>query len=463
MTTASASPEAIGRATMLLEREAGIACPPSRERELLKALEVGRRAAGAADLPEYISLLESRPTLLDDLVDAISVGETYFFRDTAQFALLRTRILPELIREHGTALRVWSAGCASGEEAYSLAIALAEAGVTPTMPILATDISRAALRRGETASYGAWSFRGVPDAVRERYFVAEGGRLHLVDAIRRRVRFEWLNLAASTYPSLHSGVSGMHLILCRNVLIYLTPNAVAEVARNLHAALAPGGWLLTSPTDPLLAELAPLAPVIGDASLVYRRDPPAGPAASSAAAWPAHDIRRPAPLPPALSVPVAVSKTVHAPDRVRRREPAAQPVPDGVEALCELAHASIGRGDLAEAERVLSGAVARHPLDARLRYLSTVLFLELGRDADAASAARHALYLDPGLALASVALGSALRRSGDLRGARQAYRTAAATLARRPPEEELDLGDGERAGGLLRTVRSLLALVGDER
>lgn len=458
----SASPEAIERATMLLEREAGIASPPSRERELLKALEAGRRAAGATDLAAYISLLERRPALLDDLVDAISVGETYFFRDTAQFALIRTTILPELIREHGPALRIWSAGCASGEEAYSLAIALAEAGVTPAMPILATDISRAALRRGETASYGAWSFRGVPDAVRERYFVAEGGRLHLVDAIRRRVRFEWLNLAASTYPSLHSGVSGMHLILCRNVLIYLTPNAIAEVARNLHAALAPGGWLLTSPTDPLLAELAPLAPVIGDASLVYRRDPPAA-TASSAAAWPSHDILRPAPPAPAVSVPVAAPRAVRAPDRVRRREAAAQPVPDGVEALRDLAHASIGRGDLAEAERVLSGAVARHPLDAQLRYLSTVLFLELGRDADAASAARHALYLDPGLALAAVALGSALRRSGDLRGARQAYRTAAATLARRPPEEELALGDGERAGGLLRTVRSLLALVDDER
>ena len=453
MTTATAFPDVVERVTTLLAREAGIACPPSRERELLQALDAGRREADAPDLAAYVSLLEGRPALVDDLVDAVSVGETYFFRDPAQFALLRDHILPELVREHGTALRLWSAGCASGEEAYSLAIVLAEAGITPAMPVLGTDISRAALRRAEAASYGNWSFRGVPEAVCERYFVSEGGRLRLVDEIRRRVRFEWLNLAASTYPSPHSGVWGMHVIFCRNVLIYLTPDAVAAVARGLYAALAPGGWLVTSPTDPSLAELAPFTPVVGDGSLVYRRDPlgdassladPDGPDSALRAVGAAVLIAAPRPRPVT--------------DEAWRRGPETQPLVDAIDTLRDLARARTGGGDLAEAERVLTRAVAAHPLDAELRYLSAVLFLELGRDAEAAAAARQAVYLEPGLAVAAVALGSALRRVGDLRGARRAYRTAAAILAQRPPEEELALGDGERAGGLLRTVQSLLAL-----
>lgn len=454
MITASAFAEVVARATTLLAREAGIACPPSRERELLRALEGGRRDADAPDLAAYVSMLEEWPALLDDLVDAISVGETYFFRDTAQFAFLRDHILPELVREHGSALRLWSAGCASGEEAYSLAIALAEAGITPAMPVLGTDISRAALRRAEAASYGDWSFRGVPEAVRERYFVSEGRRLRLVDEIRRRVRFEWLNLAASTYSSLDSGVWGMHVIFCRNVLVYLNPDAVVAAARGLYAALAPGGWLVTSPTDPSLADFAPFRLVVGDASLVYRRDPPrdASSVASVAGIDDArHDVR--------AAVPIAAPTRRPATDEGWRHGPEAQPVVDTIDALRDDARARTGDGDLAEAERVLTRAVAAYPLDAELRYLSAVLFLELGRDAEAAAAARHALYLDPGLAVATVAVGSALRRVGDLRGARRAYRTAAAILVRRPPEEELALGDGERAGGLLRTVQSLLALV----
>lgn len=456
--TASASSEAIERVKMLLAREAGIDCPPSRQRELLNALEVGRRQAEAHDVAAYVSLLERRPALLDDLVDAVSIGETYFFRDAAQFALIRDRFLPELAREHGSVLRVWSAGCASGEEAYSLAIAFAEAGITPSVPILATDISRAALRRAEAASYGDWSFRGVPDAVRDRYFVADGRRLRVVDSIRRRVRFEWLNLAASTYPSLHSSVSGMHLILCRNVLIYLTPDAVAEVAASLHAALAPGGWLLTSPTDPPLAHLAPLTPVVGDASLVYFRDRPHD-ATTVPVVAPIGATGRRLGRTAGIAAPFLAPEARPGGDLGRRHEREAQPSAHGLEALRDLARAHIGVGDLAGAGQVLARAVAGYPLDAEARYLSAVLLLEMGRDAESAGAARQALYLEPDLALAAVALGTGLRRTGDLRGARRAYRTAATILRRRPPDEELPFGDGERAGGLLRTVQSLIALV----
>ncbi|MDO8505972.1 MAG: protein-glutamate O-methyltransferase CheR, partial [Candidatus Limnocylindria bacterium] len=118
------------------------------------------------------------------------------------------------------------------------------------------------------------------------------------------------------------------------------------------------------------------------------------------------------------------------------------------------------RGEHDEVARISARAVQAHPLDAELHYLHAVVLLEEGRDGEAAAAARRALYLEPRLAVAAIALGSALHRIADVHAARRAYRSAAALLARRPPDELVQLGDGERAGGLLRSVEALLALAG---
>ncbi len=461
MTTTVASEDALERTAAVLAREAGMACPPARRRDLARAVEEVCRSASIEDADAYLARLTEQPALLDDLVGALAVGETYFFRDPAQFALLRGTILPSLLREHGPALRVWSAGCASGEEAYSLAIALVEAGLTTAPPVLGTDISRAALRRAEAATYGRWSFRGVPEASRERYFERDGERFRIRDDVHARVRFGWLNLASESYPSLHSGIWGVHIAFCRNVLIYLTPEAVAHVARRLYDALAPGGWLLTSPSDPPLADLAPFVTVATGAGMVYRR-PRADAKQSTADALPA--------LHPLDSLVVttewideSTQKRTEPDMRDKPAEPPSRrPEPAGrstaaLEALRGRLRALADRGEHDEVARVLARAIAAHPLDAELHYLHAVVLLEQGHDGEAAAAARRALYLEPRLAVAAIALGSALHRGADVQAARRAYRSAAALLARRPSDELVELGDGEHVGGLLRSVESLLA------
>ncbi len=275
--TAAAADEAYERATRLLGERTGLAFPPAR----LGDVEAGiRRAMARARVPEaarYLTLVERGALPLDDLVAELTVGESYFFREPAQLECIRREILPEVgrLRGPGHGLRVWSAGCAAGEEPYSLAILLEEEGIAGAH-LLGTDISRPALARARAAAYGAWSLRGADERLVRRYFSrrADGG-LVLDDRIRRRVAFEYLNLAAGDYPLASTGTCGMDLILCRNVLIYLDRRTVRRVARGLFESLADGGWLVTGPSDPLLSGEAPYETVVTSAAVVYRRPAPA--------------------------------------------------------------------------------------------------------------------------------------------------------------------------------------------
>jgi chemotaxis protein methyltransferase CheR len=230
--------------------------------------------AGVQEVGDYLRRLETGQVAVADLVDEVAVCETYFFRQPAQFDFIRSHVLPDIWRRRGRAHRVraWSAGCASGEEAYSLAIVFEEMGVAEDAIILGTDISRTALERARAAAYGSRSLRGVEEAAVRRHFVRVGYHEILDDRIRRRVVFSRLNLATGGYPSLATHTWSMDLILCRNVLIYFDEATVAQVARRLHAALAGGGWIMTGATDPPLDAFAPFAAVITDRGVFYRRD-----------------------------------------------------------------------------------------------------------------------------------------------------------------------------------------------
>ena len=176
----------------------------------------------------YKQLEQSRTDspLWDRVISGLTVGETYFMRDSAQFAALRQDILPELIRrrQKERRLRIWSAGCASGEEPYSLAMVLSE--LIPdwerwSVLILGTDINKQSLARARQGLYKKWSFRQCDPGVSGRYFTPQEQRFQIKPDIARRVSFAYLNLAEDTYPSLITNTCAMDLILCRNVAIYL--------------------------------------------------------------------------------------------------------------------------------------------------------------------------------------------------------------------------------------------------
>ncbi|MEX1051070.1 MAG: protein-glutamate O-methyltransferase CheR, partial [Gemmatimonadales bacterium] len=265
--------ESLETAAAFVRRRTGLVFGDSRRSAFAAAIETHARRSAAGDIEAYLARLSVESALLDDLVADITVGETHFFRDTPQFDLIQNKVIPELLarRPADRPLRIWSAGCATGEEAYTLAIVAHELGLGDAARIVATDLSRAALAGARRGCYRRWSLRGVTPETEARYFEHHGDEFRFARELRDAVEFRYLNLAEDTYPSLASGIWGMDLILCRNVLIYFDAATVARVVGRLVRSLAPDGWLLLGASDPLATEFVPVDAVITTAGLAYRR------------------------------------------------------------------------------------------------------------------------------------------------------------------------------------------------
>ncbi|MFA6311055.1 MAG: protein-glutamate O-methyltransferase CheR [Sterolibacterium sp.] len=201
-------------------------------------------------------------------------GETYFFRDHGQFDLLRLRLLPALIesRRRARTLRLWSAGCASGEEAYSLAML-----VDMLLPerdgwsilILGSDIDETALAKARRGRYGQWSFRMTPPMLRQRYFRRTGDEWALDERIRCMVTFHVVDLIGEPFPG--GELQDMDLILCRNVFIYFGAEVVSTVARKLARALSKGGYLMSGHTELIGHRLPDMQSRLFVEGVVYQR------------------------------------------------------------------------------------------------------------------------------------------------------------------------------------------------
>jgi chemotaxis protein methyltransferase CheR len=245
----------------LLLAYSGLDFTERRHSELALGVRQAFASSTCNSLDEYYLLLQD-PTAgrmdLDRLINAVTVNESHFFRDAAQFDALYYQVLPELIQRKRPlrTLRIWSAGCASGEEPFSIAVLLRE--LMPdiddwSVTILATDINTEALNRAHAGVYGDWAFREErAKAWRPLYFRATGNRYQLRPELRRMVTFKWLNLAEPVYPSYETNTMLMDLILCRNVTIYFGEVVTQQVVDRFYDALLDGGWLVVGHSEPSL-------------------------------------------------------------------------------------------------------------------------------------------------------------------------------------------------------------------
>ncbi|MDJ0521857.1 MAG: protein-glutamate O-methyltransferase CheR [Planctomycetota bacterium] len=447
--------------------------PAKTEEGIRRAMEI----RGSSSMPAYLRTLQDEPKAMDQLVDELTIRETYFFREPRHFDFIREHIVPETRRQHGEehVFRAWSAGCASGEEAYSLAILVDQAGVGDRASVLGTDISHAALDTARAGRFRDWSLRGAGSGFLARYFRARGPAWELIDPIRRRVRFSFLNLALDSYPSHVSGTFGMDLILCRNVLIYFDAWTVEQVTKRLAASLAPGGWLVTASSDPTPGRNAGLVPHVTEHGVFYQR-----PVETMVAEVP--EVVRPAPIQRATVKPMRPvtprSDPVEPPDTPEARyerarkalrqgdyEQVLELVPDlgGNTDACRLRIDALAnqRGPDA-AVAAASQALRLHPLSTTLHFRHAVLLSSLGHLDASEEALRRVIYLDRGLAVAHFALGAIHWRLRRLDAARRSYRTAARLSADVPPESELPLADGQTAGALAAAAQRHLASLGGQ-
>jgi chemotaxis protein methyltransferase CheR len=197
-------------------------------------------------------------SIFKELVASITIGETYFFRDKKQMDLLRNAILPDIIfkkrAQKNLSLRIWSAGCASGEELYTVIIMLYELLPDITnwkLSILGTDINTFVLQKALTGIYSDWSMRSISDSHKATWFEKHNTSYYLNKSVIDKARFAYLNLTEDYYPTMINGTNAQDLIICRNVLIYFDEKHVAKIMDKFSHCLINEGYLLLGASDPI--------------------------------------------------------------------------------------------------------------------------------------------------------------------------------------------------------------------
>lgn len=220
-----------------------------------------------------------------DLTLLLTTGESYFFRDKGQLTLLKNRILPELINhkkkaryaegEAKPSLCIWSAGCSTGEEAYSLAILVKELipdwNTKWKLLILGTDINPESIEKAKQGIYYSWSFRMVEPDLQKRYFYRRQTGWELDEQIRKMVTFRSKNLINEHFTSPTSNIHNFDIILCRNVFIYFDYKSISLVLQKFYNALSPGGYLITGHAELHGQNLGQLQTKVFPESVVYQR------------------------------------------------------------------------------------------------------------------------------------------------------------------------------------------------
>jgi len=265
----------------LLVEETGLYFDRERSQSLHFALWERLQNRGHDSYEEYFNLLRFHPEgprEIRELVDLVTIGETYFFRNKPQFEALMKFVLPEIIRgkmySSEKFFRVWSAGCSRGDETYSIAIAIME--VLPRyedwdIAILGTDINRNVLVQAKEAIYGEKDTEHLPREYLAKYFRVRGPHYILNDNVRRLARFEYHNLAKD--PFVHEGMQNVDIIFCRNVTIYFDYQTTKRVIDGFYGCLARDGYLFLGHSETLWQITNTFETVEFPQTFVYRKAP----------------------------------------------------------------------------------------------------------------------------------------------------------------------------------------------
>jgi chemotaxis protein methyltransferase CheR len=184
--------------------------------------------------------------IFDEFVSYLTINVSEFYRNPDQWELMDRDFIPELIKKFGKNLKIWSSACSTGDEPYSLVMALSKHLPLNQISVIATDLDKRVIEKAKIGLYNDKSVAGVPKDLLNRYFTQIGPSYQISDEIKRRVEFREHNLLKDAYPT------GCHLIVCRNVLIYFTEEAKNEVFSKFSKALARGGILFIGSTEQIM-------------------------------------------------------------------------------------------------------------------------------------------------------------------------------------------------------------------
>lgn len=432
----AAGPGELEQVKALVRRRLGISLDDAFEpdRQILDHMSSLR----VSSLEDYLDRLHA-PEELRALADALTVKETYFFRGRAALDALVDVILPELAREKRGRISILSAACASGEEPYSIAMAIRDRQpqLVSRVHLEGADVSPSAIAQARRGYYRAWSLRDTPPDLRRRWFEERADGYVLDPSIVGMVRLSEQNLASSLAP-VWSGAP-WDIVLCRHMMMYFSREAARQLVADLERSIRPGGYLFLAPAETLrgLTREFELRQ-IGD-SFHYRR-------------CTTGEVSMPS-VAPEPSPPVSFRKKIVPPP-----PPPARPRPPSSPAFDperEISRAVIlaDSGDHTAAEEILLRVLGHDDLQPAVHYLLAVCRAEAG---DLEAAIRHdeaAIFLEPGFAMPHVHLALLARRVGRLELARRELENAISAIAAEDEARLLRFGGGFDRAALLAVCR----------
>lgn len=482
----------------LVLRRTGLLIRPEDQEGFGDKVQGRLKVLGRMEIAQYATMLQSQtPDALaewNELTALLTTGESYFFRNKEQMALLRNRILPELLalRQERRQLRIWSAGCSSGEEPYSLALLLQE--LLPVQNdwqilVLGTDINEKALAKAREGVYSQWSFRMVDTQVQKQYFSPQRDGWKILESVRSKVTFSRCNLVEDTFPSWMSELREMDLILCRNVFIYFDQKTVARVAEKFAGTLNQGGYLLTGHGELLSRNIPGLSTRIIDDQVILQKDnSPSQPADAQVSDTPRAGLaqvatkmrsaalggqeikqrlqRKHGKISPAHAVRSAqtsalrqevIARTMHG-SMVGAGSPAAVLPESGdtFEAILQKAQGCADTGDYAAAIQDCRRAVQLAPTSARPYFLLAQIEESRGNSERAKESLNTVIYLEPDFVAAYIELSEIYINEDNRRQADKLLHAAQDILKALPSEAEVAAYAGMTVGELLCHVEDKL-------
>jgi chemotaxis protein methyltransferase CheR len=254
----------------MIAESAGLNCSGYRDEYLKRRFEIRLRATGTGTYAKYIIYLKKHPEEFTNLLNDLTINYTTFFRDTDVYNYLENKLLPKLFLAKNP-VKIWSAGCATGEEPYSLAILvhkiLGKQLINHPVSIIASDIDRDALSKAQLGKYGPRQVSTIAPKMIEEYFTHEGESWTVKDFVKSILHFERFDL---NNPSLHVNFD---LILCRNVMIYFSKEGQQHIHMNFFRALRDGGYMITGKSEILSGEPAEKFTAMDYITRVYQKPP----------------------------------------------------------------------------------------------------------------------------------------------------------------------------------------------
>lgn len=467
-----------------VSKKMGLCFPADKKKDLERAILEAYGELGFKDVESCINwLITSKVSRkhIETLASHLTIGETYFFRNPEVFDALKQHVFPELIisREKSKYLRFWSAGCSSGEEAYSIAMLLSK--MIPdisdwNITILATDINNQSLEKGRRGVYSRWSFRSTPESIYRNFEKTKDG-FRINEDLKKMVTFDYLNLVEDVYPSVINNTNAMDIIFCRNVLMYFMPGAAKKVIEKLYLCLNDGGFLAITPAEAPRLKMSEFEITNFKDTVLYKKNmnreglsypvdikitvPHAAPFMAPSVT---HSVAHFA-APPSAAVPAVKEKKPTSYEEAlllyekgyytQAAQMLKDALPNNPLAQALFARILANQGKLDDAKEMCEKAIACDKLNPLSYYLHAVISQELGDVKTAIASLRRAIYLDQDFVLAYYSLGNLLKRERKNTEARKCFDNTLMLLGKLDPKQALLASEGITAGRLSEIVTTL--------